>query len=83
MIYVTEVTKHTRRRGKTHLCGWCSDPIEIGEEYCRYRWYERRSRGTVHMHGDCYQEATNNYGQFYFDGNGERPSNRRAREDNE
>lgn len=43
---------------KTHGCSWCSELIEAGEGYVRWRWFGGDDPTTVKLHLEC-EEAMN------------------------
>lgn len=53
----TAPTTHTAR--KRFWCDWCSESIEPGETYTRYRWYDYGDVGTCRMHPECYAAGDN------------------------
>ena len=53
---------------KMHVCCWCAERIEIGEEYRRYRWFSYGEAGTVKLHPECYdamQDAAYEEGGYF------------------
>jgi hypothetical protein len=63
---------------KTHVCNWCSEPIEIGSSYVRQRNVDGNDAWTVRLHPECdeafgtldhfEQEESMVYGQTYTRG---------------
>ena len=44
----------TQKAVKRHHCTWCWQPIEPGEQYKRYRYFDGGDAGTVKMHPECF-----------------------------
>ena len=39
---------------KQHRCDWCSEKIDAGTSYKRYRWFGDDGAAVVKMHPECY-----------------------------
>ena len=73
--YATQTETHNAL--KSHRCSWCSDRIDVGTVYRRYRFYDGVDAGTVKMHTECYDvmnvEAEEEGGWFEWSTVMERP----------
>ena len=56
MATTSDTATHTAR--KRHQCSWCAEPIEQGERYAKYRWWDWDDTGTVNLHLECYDAMT-------------------------
>lgn len=53
---------------KKHMCDWCWQCINFGDEYIRYRWFDGGDAGTCKMHPECYgamQDAAHEEGGWF------------------
>lgn len=53
MAYATE-TREILKSRKSFTCDWCSEEIEVGSPYERYRWYSDGYASTIREHPECY-----------------------------
>lgn len=51
-MIATKATTHTARK-KRHVCDWCGQLVEIGEQYEQWHWFDDGDAGTVRMHTEC------------------------------
>lgn len=77
MSHTTDPTTQTAR--KPHRCEWCWQPIQTGETYTRYRYFDGGDAGTVKLHPECFDamqaEARECGGWLeWTPGEGERPT---------
>jgi len=74
-MHFTDVKTHKAR--KDHRCEWCSQCIDKGEEYKRYRYYDEAEAATVKLHPECMDalqaEADYSVGTFEWTPGQERP----------
>ena len=72
------VTTHTKLRGKIRRCGWCGQPIAIGERYTKWLYFDGGARNTVYAHSECADAwgtvAIEEGGIAYAVGDEERPN---------
>lgn len=59
-----------------HRCSWCSERIDVGQPYKRYRYYNYSDAVTVKLHPECYdamKEAHANEGADFEFSPGDNP----------
>lgn len=49
----TTPTTHKAKR-RIHLCAWCSQAIDVGDMYKRYRFFDGSDAGTAFLHDECF-----------------------------
>lgn len=55
---------------KSHRCNWCSERIDAGESYKRWRYFAHGDASTCKLHPECYKAMKAEImrtGDFEFD----------------
>jgi predicted RNA-binding Zn-ribbon protein involved in translation (DUF1610 family) len=65
MMYCTPLEKPKAR--KAHVCMSCGQPINVGENYMRWRCFSDGGAGTNKMHVECYEmHDEERFGQWEY-----------------